>query len=110
MLRFYFDEHMPRPVARELKRRGLEVIMAIDVDMTGKDDDAEHLPFATQNNAVLVTRDSPFAGRTVKRIDHAGLICWTGAQNDVGGMVKRLSEFAERHTPESVRGRIFWLK
>ena len=51
-VRFYFDEHMPRIVERGLIKQGYEVIMAVDVDMTGKDDDGDHLPFATQNNAV----------------------------------------------------------
>jgi hypothetical protein len=54
--------------------------------MAGKDDDTEHLPYATEEHAVLVTRDRPFAGRTQKRTDHAGLICWTGQDNDIGGM------------------------
>ena len=73
MLRFYFDEHMPRVVQKTLVERGHEVIMAVDVDMVGKDDDTEHLRFATEKNAVLFTRDRPFAGRTQKRSDHAGL-------------------------------------
>src|SRR5512134_3097932 len=100
MLRFYFDEHMPRAVAEGLELRGHEVIMAIDVDMVGKDDDTEHLPFAAENDAILVTRDRSFAGRTAKRADHAGLICWTGKDDDFGGMVRRLTEFAESYTPE----------
>lgn len=58
---FYFDEHMPRPVAKALEQRGIVVTMAIDVDMKGKDDDTEHLPFATQQEAIIFTRDKPFA-------------------------------------------------
>ncbi len=84
--------------------------MAIDSDMIEKDDDTEHLPFATQNQAILFTRDKPFAGRTVKRTDHSGLICWTGGQNDFGGMIRALGAFAEKHSPEEVAGKVFWLK
>lgn len=84
--------------------------MAVDVDMTDKDDDSEHLPFATEKNAVVVTRDQPFAGRTAKRTDHAGLICWTGVDNDFGGMIRALINFADQHTSEEVAGRVFWLK
>ncbi len=109
-IKFYFDEHMPRPVTRALIARDVEVIMAIDSDMTGKDDDTEHLPFAAQRNAVVVTRDFPFAGRTAKHTNHAGLICWTGAQDDIGDMVHALSQFAENHTAEQVQGQVFWLK
>lgn len=107
---FYFDEHMPRAVERGLRERDIEVIMAVDVGMEGKDDDTEHLAYATQHAAVLVTRDRPFAGRTAKRTDHAGLICWTGDDDDFGGMVRVLHRFAEQYTSEQVRGCVFWLK
>jgi hypothetical protein len=62
-IKFYFDEHMPRPVARALVERGVEVIMAIDSEMVGKDDDSEHLPFATENkrSSSLVTGHLPDA-------------------------------------------------
>ena len=68
------------------------------------------LRYATEQNAVLVTRDKPFAGRTMTQTDHAGLICWTGEQDDIGGMVRRLSEFVDQHTVEQAKGQVFWLK
>jgi hypothetical protein len=109
-IKYYFDEHMPRPVAQALEQRGITFIMAIDSNMIEKDDDTEHLPFATENQAILFTRYKPFAGRTAKCADHAGMICWTGGQNDFGGMIRLLSEFADNHTPEEVAGQVFWLK
>ncbi|MFN8374514.1 MAG: DUF5615 family PIN-like protein [Anaerolineae bacterium] len=107
---FYFDEHMPRAVEKALGQRGIVVIMAVDVSMTDKDDDKEHLPFATAHNAVMVSHDHAFAGRASKRSDHAGLICWTGKLNDFGGLIRELSQFVEQFTPEDVKGRVFWLK
>lgn len=109
-IKFYFDEMMSRPVANGLEKCGYEVIMAIDSDMVGKDDDTEHLPFATQHEAIMVTLDRAFAGRAMQYADHAGVICWTGAQDDVGGMVRALSHFAEQHAPEDTAGCVFWLK
>ena len=70
MIGFYFDEHMPRAVANALIQKGYHVVMAVDVGMEGKDDDTEHLPYATQSNLVILTFDHPFAGRTVSRSDH----------------------------------------
>jgi hypothetical protein len=84
--------------------------MAVDLGMEGKDDDTEHLPLAAEKGAVLFTRDKPFAGRTAKRSDHAGLVCWTGGDDDVGGMVRALVEFAETHTAEEAKGLVFWVK
>jgi predicted nuclease of predicted toxin-antitoxin system len=113
MIRFYFDEHMPRSVAKGVVRQGIPVTMAVDVEMTGKDDDTEHLPYATENELVLVTFDRPFAGRTMSQPnpDHNGLICLSEKlRQNIGGAVKILIEFAEQHTPEDCEGRVFWLK
>ncbi|MCL4253319.1 MAG: DUF5615 family PIN-like protein [Anaerolineae bacterium] len=109
-IRFYFDEHMPRIVQKALIEHGYDVIMAVDVGMMGKDDDNEHLPYATQNKLVIFTRDKPFAGRTAQRLDHAGLICWTGRDDDFRGMIKKLLQFVQEHPPEDCVGQVFWMK
>lgn len=108
-IEFYFDEMMPRDVAKGLSTRGVSVTMAVDVEMVEKDDLSDHLVYAEQMNAVLVTCDKPFATRMLSE-SHAGVICWTGAQDDFGGMVRRLTEFAQVHTSEQVVNRVFWLK
>ncbi len=109
-IRYYFDEHMPRIVAEKLLENGIEVILAVDVDMTQKDDDTEHLPYATQNDLVMVTFDRPFAGRTAQRTDHSGLICLSERyRSDIGGQVRLLSTFANTNE-ENISGHVFWLK
>jgi len=109
MIGFYFDEMMVREAARQLIQRGHSVVMAVDVGMVKKDDDTEHLPYAAANNLVMVTFDRPFAGRTMKRGDHGGLVCLSGAQDNIGNIVRTLSQFAEQHSPEDVVGQVFWL-
>lgn len=109
-IQFYLDEMMPRAVAQALAARSIGIIMAVDIEMVEKDDLTEHLVYATEHDAVLVTRDKPFATKALSAQSHAGLICWTGAQNDVGGMVNKLAELAEKHTPEEAVNRVFWLK
>jgi predicted nuclease of predicted toxin-antitoxin system len=108
-VKFYLDENIAlQSLARELDRRGVEVIRAVDVGMEGKDD-TEHLSYAAAQKAVLVTRDRPFARRTMERTDHAGLICWTGRDNDIGGMVQHLTRFSEDYDAELVVGEVFWI-
>ena len=68
-VRFYFDEHMRRAVAQGLAQRGYVATMAVDVNMVGKDDDTEHLPYARDQGLVMVTFDRRFAGRTMSRTD-----------------------------------------
>lgn len=107
---FYFDEHMRHSVARGLIERGYEVVMAIEAGMTQKDDDTEHLPYATENGMVMVTFDHPFGGRTAKRTDHAGLVCLAERlRNDIGGQIRVLAEFSDTHIPETAAGQVFWL-
>jgi len=106
---FYFDEMINRPLAGELIKRGYAVVMANDIEMTGKRDD-EHLAEAKKRGMVLLTLDKSFAGRVMKLTDHAGLICWTQDDQPIGHMVRILSEFAEEHNTEQVAGRVFWLK
>ena len=107
---FYFDEMVRRAVATQLTEQGYTVVMATDVGMRGKDDDTEHLAYALEHNLVLVTLDKPFAGRTMKRTDHTGLICWTPDVQDIGTMVGALMKFAEEYSIKDVKGQVFWLK
>jgi hypothetical protein len=108
---FYFDEHMPRSVSKGLIDQGLEVIMAVDVDMVRKDDDNQHLPYATEHNLVMVTFDREFAGRTMSRTDHSGLVCISEKfRTDIGGIIRLLTKFNKDYTLESTEGSVFWLK
>jgi predicted nuclease of predicted toxin-antitoxin system len=105
---FYFDEMMPRAAAEQLAQRGLQIVMAVDVEMIEKED-VEHLKFATEHSMVMVTFDRPFAGRTAELTDHGGLICLSGQQNDIGSIVRSLRQSAEQYAPHEVAGRVFWI-
>jgi predicted nuclease of predicted toxin-antitoxin system len=106
---FYFDEMLSRPAAQQLEKRGLSVVMAIDVDMTGKTD-PEHIAYATERKLIMVTFDRPFASITMGNTGHAGLICLSSIRQDnTGGIVKLLTDFAELYSDEDVTGQVFWL-
>lgn len=109
-VKFYLDEHISRKVADGLIKQGIEAVMAVDVGMEGQDDDTGHLVYATEHGAVVVTRDRPFAGRTAKHTNHAGLICLTAEDGEVGAMLRVLITFANQYEAEDVAGCVFWLK
>lgn len=109
-MKFYFDEHIPRKVAERVRQSGHTVIMAVDVGMIAKDDDKDHLIYATKNACIVFTHDRAFAGRNQSNLNHAGLICWTGKDNDFGGMIAALITFAEVHTHDDAQGQIFWVR
>lgn len=101
---------MNRRVAAGLIQRGYAVVMAADVDMLGKDDDTEHLPYAIENGCVMVTFDHPFANRTQSRSDHPSLVCLSHKiEYDIGKIIEVLVEFAELYGPEKDKGLVFWL-
>jgi hypothetical protein len=100
---------MPRGVANELNKRDIVVVMAVDLDMMGSEDES-HLKRAEEAQAVLVTLDRPFAGRTAKSgLQHSGLICWTGKSNDHGGLTRVLTAFADEYSLEQAANQVFWL-
>jgi hypothetical protein len=106
---FYFDEHLDRDVARMLIKQGYEVIMAVDVGMTGKEDEV-HLAYASERELVMVTFDHPFAGRTAGRTDFYALICLPHPiQSDIGLIGEILIEFAQLFDPEQDTGQVHWL-
>lgn len=106
---FYFDEMLNRPLAEALIKRGFVVVLANDVGMTKRADE-EHLNEATRRGMVLVTLDHPFAGLAAQQNDHAGVICWTPKEQNIGVMLRAFIELAEQHSAEQVIGRVFWLK
>jgi predicted nuclease of predicted toxin-antitoxin system len=107
----YFDEHIRRVIANGLIQRGYRAIMAVDVGMMGKDDDTEHLPYATQNRLILVTSDKPFAGRATKRTDYLALIYLSKALHDnIGEAIIRLAEFLDLFDETRDAGQVHWLR
>jgi predicted nuclease of predicted toxin-antitoxin system len=105
---YYFDEMMSRRANEQLQLRQIRVVMANDVGMTQKSD-PEHLAYATESRLVMVTFDRPFAGKTIGNLNHAGLICLSGSQQDVGYIVRVLSEFWDNQSLEGCQGQVFWL-
>ena len=107
----YFDEHIRKAIAKGLTECGYRIIRAVDVGMTGKDDDTEHLPYATENRLIVVTQDMPFAGRTSKRSDYLGLIYITiELHDDIGRAITLLAEFLDLFDEERDAGQVHWLR
>jgi hypothetical protein len=58
-VRLYLDVHVPRPIADQLQRRGVDVITAIE-DGHERESDEEVLSRAHQLNRVVFTQDIRF--------------------------------------------------
>ncbi len=60
-VRFYFDNHLPAVVVRELRRRGVDVQTTHEAGRSRTPDD-ELLRLATADGRVVVTEDEDFKG------------------------------------------------
>jgi predicted nuclease of predicted toxin-antitoxin system len=106
---FYLDEHISRAVAKGLQAKGYNAIMAVDVGMESKDDDTEHLVYASTHHLVMVTFDHPFANRTQKRNDFYCLICLSHKlKRNIGGTITLLIEFAELFDQDKDISQVFY--
>ncbi|MBL8164852.1 MAG: DUF5615 family PIN-like protein [Anaerolineae bacterium] len=58
-VKFYFDTHIPKAVAIQLRARGVIVIRCEEVGLA-EVDDTEHLEYATAEGLTLVSHDRDF--------------------------------------------------
>jgi predicted nuclease of predicted toxin-antitoxin system len=69
-LRFYFDTHIARATADQLRVRGVEVIRCEEVAMAEASDE-EHLAYATREGCIVVSQDEDFVALDA-RWHHSG--------------------------------------
>ena len=103
-IRFYFDEHVGRAIAKGLRRRSIDVLTLVEADMLGASDE-EHLAFARSQGRVIVTHDDDFLRLAAEGIDHAGIV-YAPQGRTVGTMVQGLTLIAQVLTPEEMHGHI----
>lgn len=60
-LKFYFDTHIAKQIAVQLRQRGVEVIRCEEVGMAEASDE-EHLIYAAQHGCAMVSMDEDFLG------------------------------------------------
>jgi predicted nuclease of predicted toxin-antitoxin system len=109
---FYTDEHVPSAVAKELRRRDVDVLRCQEAEMMGADDLA-HLTLAVEQGRVLITRDQDFlrlhAEWMAEGRAHAGIIFITAkSHEDIGAIVKK-ALFVSARAPEEVENLIFYV-
>ena len=72
-LRFYLDENLPIEIARQLRRRGIDVITARDLGLLGASD-RQHLRRAQELHCVFCTNDSDFLELAAEGATHSGIV------------------------------------
>lgn len=96
-LRFYFDTHIAKAVAVQLRSRGVDVARCEEVGLA-EADDTEHLEYATAEGRTLVSHDLDFlnlhAAWSYQGLHHSGIVLFPKRfQGDTGKLVRDLWEW-----------------
>jgi len=106
------DVHIPRPITRGLRRRGVEVLTAQE-DATATWEDPQLLDRATQLNRVLFSQDEDLlieaANRQRSRMPFAGLIYAPQLALSTEQFVQELELLAKAGDPKDFVMRVYYL-
>lgn len=72
-VKFYLDEHVPKTVAKGLKRRGVDVITVVEAGLRSATD-KEHLSRAKSEKRVIFTQDDDFLRLHAAGNEHFGIV------------------------------------
>jgi hypothetical protein len=88
-IRYFMDQHVPRPVSQGLRRHGIDVLTAQEAGRCGLLD-PDQLAFATAAGRVLVTFDADFLALHRAGVPHGG-IAWCPEQKyGMGQLIQAL--------------------
>ncbi|HEY3242798.1 MAG TPA: DUF5615 family PIN-like protein [Phycisphaerae bacterium] len=107
-LRFHLDENVDVAVAHALRRRGVDVTLASEVNLITASDDA-HLEFARRAERVIVTHDPDFLRLHAGGRPHAGIAFCASGSRSIGQISRRLIHLNLQFTPDQMHNRVEFL-
>lgn len=107
-IRFHLDEHCDLAIARELRRRGVDVTTAAEAGLLGAEDE-NHLASATAQGRTIFTKDADFLRLSASGLEHAGVIFSPQGQETVGAVIRGLILIWEVYEPEELKNRVEYL-
>ena len=109
---FYMDVHIPAPITKGLRRRGVEVMTAQD-DEADELSDPDLLDRATVLERVLFTFDNDLLTEATRRQRHgqpfAGLIYAHLRHVSIGACIRDLEVIAKAGNPEDLADHVLFL-
>jgi len=108
----YLDHNVPRAIGLELRRRGVDVLTALE-DGTSEEDDPAILDRAGELGRVLFTRDDDLLREATRRqrrgIAFSGVIYAHQLRVTIGACIRDLEIIAKAGEPEDLAGRVQFL-
>ena len=102
------DEHIPYPVVKGLRRRGLEVVTVQEEGLSSADDE-EIMEYALNKGLCIYTRDTDFLKHHKTGKKHAGIIYHHPLAYSVGEAIRKILVLNEVAESEGLKGYIKFL-
>lgn len=108
MPRYFFDEHIKRAVAEQLRLRGIGVLTAQEAGRAQQRiPDVDVLRYAARMRRTLVTADRDFITLSVIVQPHAGILLHQ-RQLSIGDLVEYLKLVAQLYEPDEIADRLLY--
>ena len=107
-IKFYFDEHISKAVAKGLQRGGVDALTAHAAGRRGFSD-AEQLAFALRQQRVMVTMDSDYIALAAQGTLHAGIAYAQPNSRSIGELIQALMLIYETLEPADMENHIEYL-
>ncbi len=101
------DEHVPYPITKGLRARGVQVSTVRDEHLVGIPDD-RILLFAYEKKMVILTNDHDFL-RLAKSNSHSGVFYITSQYHDYGAIIQGVIRILDRHVREELENALFYI-
>lgn len=107
-IRFHLDENVKSAVARELRRRGIDVTTTIEAGLLSQSDELQ-LAFICEEKRVIMTHDNDFLTIASLNSEHPGIAYCKQGTHSIGQIIEALVLIYEVYTPEEMVGRVEFL-
>lgn len=107
-IRYFMDQHVPGPVSKGLRRHGVNVLTAQEVNRCGFSD-AEQLAFAASEDRVVVTFDTDYLALHQAGVQHAGIVWCQESKYGIGRLIQVLLLVHGVLDRESMRNHVEYL-
>lgn len=104
-VRYYTDQHVPRPVVDGLRRRGIDVLTAQEAGRCGLRD-PDQLAFAASENRVLVSFDPDFLALHQAGTAHDGIAWCPAIKYSIGELIQMLVLLHAVIPPDEMRNHV----
>ncbi len=107
-IRFHLDENVKSAVARELRRRLIDVTTTIEAGLLAQSDELQ-LAFICEQKRVIMTHDDDFLTIASLSSEHSGIAYCKQGTRSIGQIIEALVLIYEVYKPEEMVGRVEFL-